>query len=85
MDQPKMVQAEKPSQPAVTPTEASGRLATAKGEEPVDRIAECSGHFAALAGLPIQKAPAHLHEAGEDLWLEAQNDRNEKENGRETQ
>jgi NRAMP (natural resistance-associated macrophage protein)-like metal ion transporter len=29
MDQPKMVQAEKPSQPAVAPTEASGRLAPA--------------------------------------------------------
>jgi NRAMP (natural resistance-associated macrophage protein)-like metal ion transporter len=28
MNQPKMVQTEKPSQPAVTPTEASGRLAT---------------------------------------------------------
>ncbi len=50
----------------------SGRAATARAEELVDRMGESVGHFASLAGWRILKAAAFVREEAEDVWAEAQ-------------
>ena len=50
----------------------SGREATARAEELVDRVGESVGHLASLAGWRILKAAAFVREEAEDVWAEAQ-------------
>ena len=50
----------------------SGRTATARAEELVDRMGESVGHLASLAGWRILKAAAFVREEAEDVWAEAQ-------------
>jgi len=50
----------------------SGRAATARAEELVDRMGEGVGHLASLAGWRLLKAAAFVREEAEDVWAEAQ-------------
>ncbi len=50
----------------------SGRVATARAEELVDRMGESVGHLASLAGWRILRAAAFVREEAEDVWAEAQ-------------
>jgi pyruvate/2-oxoglutarate dehydrogenase complex dihydrolipoamide acyltransferase (E2) component len=50
----------------------SGRAATARAEELVDRMGESVGHLASLAGWRILRAAAFVREEAEDVWAEAQ-------------
>ena len=50
----------------------SGREATARAEELVDRMGESVGHLASLAGWRILRAAAFVREEAEDVWAEAQ-------------
>ena len=50
----------------------SGRTATARAEELVDRMGEGVGHLASLAGWRLLKAAAFVREEAEDVWAEAQ-------------
>lgn len=82
MGQPEAAAGEKSSQPARTRTEESAQpeteKATAKAEELVEGMAQRFGHFAAIAGLQIQKTAARVREEAEDIWAEAKNIRNEQ-------
>ena len=50
----------------------SGREATARAEELVDRMGESMGHLASLAGWRLLRAAAFVREGAEDVWAEAQ-------------
>lgn len=63
--------------------ERAGRNATAnharmdKAEALVDQLGERVGHWALLSSLQVRQATARLQEEAEDMWVEAQELRNE--------
>ncbi len=77
MDQPTTTPDKKSSQPATAQAEETGKLATERAEEIVDRMGKRLGHFASLAGLQVQRVVARAREDAEDMWVEAQNIRNQ--------
>jgi hypothetical protein len=83
LDQPNTSPGEKAESPMLARTEESGKQATEKAEELVDRLGQRIGHFAALTSLQIQRAAARAREEAEDMWAEAQNIR--QENSRKPQ
>ncbi len=60
----------------------SGRAATARAEELVDRVGESVGHLASLAGWRILRAAAFVREEAEDVWAEAQSVRHARQEER---
>lgn len=83
MDQPNTTPGKKSSQPGLASAEEKGKLAMERSEELVDDMVQRLGYFASLAGFRVQKATARLREEAEDMWVEAQNIR--QENGRKLQ
>jgi hypothetical protein len=49
-----------------------------RAEDLVERLGQRLGHFTALAGFQIQKAPARMREEIEDMWAEAHSIRQQK-------
>src|SRR5947209_3926890 len=68
LDQPQTIPGAKSNGTAVAPTEETGRPATEKAEEMVDRVGQGISHYTTLAGLQIQRAAARVREEAEDMW-----------------
>jgi hypothetical protein len=85
MDQPESAVGGESSQLAGVRAEETAQPETekapAKDEELVEGMAQRPGHFAAFAGLQIQKTAARVRKEAEAIWAEAQNIRNEGERG----
>ena len=77
MDQPTTTPAKKSSQSETAQAEEAGKPATERAEEMVDRMGQRLGHFTSLASLQIQRVVARAREDAEDMWVEAQNIRNQ--------
>ena len=77
MDQPTTAPAKKSSQSETAQAEEAGKPATERAEEMVDRMGQRLGHFTSLASLQIQRVVARAREDAEDMWVEAQNIRNQ--------